>query len=210
MLMNREEAVRELKAVVALLQDDVAKVVEYGKANPTPYAHRMFIRAEFALVEGLLHQMRQVTFASLAETDLLRPEEVTLLRQVRYTLDKKGHITETEQFENFLPNMLFTLRMYAKNHGTEFEPNTGEVGWEAMHRAVRIRNSVTHPKSAACLDLSEQDMEVVFLASRWWERTVLNLFQACNEADSFWRGRLETGKEKPGAHEPPTHWPPEP
>lgn len=197
MLMNRAEAVGELKAIVALLQDDVTRVVEYGKANPTPYAHRMFIRAEFALLEGLLYQMRQVTLASLAETDLLRPEEVTLLSEVRYSLDKKGQITEKEQFENFLPNMLFTLRMYAKNHGAEFEPNTGEVGWEAMQKAIRIRNSVTHPKSAACLDLSEQDMESVFLASRWWERTVLNLLQACNEADSFWRARLETGKEKP-------------
>ncbi|SIQ13255.1 hypothetical protein [Aquipseudomonas alcaligenes] len=153
--MNRAEAVSELKAVVALLQDDVAKIVEYGKANPTPYAHRMFIRAEFALLEGLLYQMRQVTFASLAETDLLSPAEVTLLSEVRYSLDKKGQIIEKEQFENFLSNMLFTLRMYAKNHGAEFEPNTDEAGWEAMHRAVRIRNRVTHPKSAACLDLSE-------------------------------------------------------
>jgi len=194
--MNRAEAVSELKAVVALLQDDVAKIVEYGKANPTPYAHRMFIRAEFAFLEGLLYQMRQVTLASLAETDLLRPEEVTLLSEVRYSLDKKGQITEKEQFENFLPNMLFTLRMYAKNHGAEFEPNTGETGWEAMQRAVHIRNSVTHPKSAACLDLSEQDMESVFLASHWWERSVLNLFEACKEADDFWRARLETGEEK--------------
>lgn len=195
--MNRAKAVNELKAVFKLLQDDVTRVVEYGEVNSTPYAHRMFIRAEFALLEGLLYQMRRVTLASLAETDLLRPEEVTLLSEVRFSLDEKGRIKEKEQFENFLPSMLFTLRMYAKNHGAKFEATTGEAGWDAMQKAVRIRHRVTHPKSVACLDLSEQDMAVVFLASHWWERTVLNLFQACSEADSSRPARLETGAGKP-------------
>jgi hypothetical protein len=188
--MNRTEAVDQLKQVYTILNGDVNAAVEYGNTKPSPFAERMLVRAHFALVDGLSYQLRQVTLASLESTHALTNGEVALLSEQRYSLDNKGFPSPKEAYEAFLPNLLFCIRMYAKNHGAEFEADTGVHGWEAMKQAIRIRDRLTHPKSEACLTLSDKDTGYFIAASEWWNKTLLDLFQACAEADARWLAEL--------------------
>ena len=183
--MNRAVTVEQLHAVYRILSADMDAVVAYGKANSTAFAHRTLVRTFFSLVEGLAFQLRQVTLATLEPyVGRLSVAEIALLREERYTLNSKGQTEAMENFQRALPNMLFTLRTYVRNHGASFAPDVSHRGWQAMQRAVAIRNRITHPKSVEDLSLSDEDQQLLVDASLWWKRTLMDMFDACDLADA--------------------------
>ena len=188
--MKRAEAVAELQGLWAVLSADQDAAVAYGKGNNTPYAQRALIRANFALMEGLSYQLRSVTLASLQTTERLSKNERMLLREERHTINEKGEPQVKESFLRFPESLLFSMRMYVCNHGATFEPDIKHSGWQAMRRAAKVRNLVTHPKSAASLALSNQDLASIQEAAAWWKATMLGMFAACSEADSYWQEQL--------------------
>ena len=189
--MTRFEAVNQLKDVYRILSGDLDEIVAYGKANPSAFAHRTLIRTHFALIEGLAFQMRQVTLASLEGRGLLIPPEVALLKEERYYLNKKGEPESNDNFQKALPNLLFSIRCYVKNHGAAFTPDLESPGWEAMKQLVQIRNQITHPKSTADLHLTDRQLQYVVDGAAWWKSTMLAMFTACDEADQYWKSKLE-------------------
>lgn len=192
--MNRAKAVAELQTLWAVLSADRDAAVAYGKHNNTPYAQRALIRANFALMEGLSYQFRSVTLASLQSTEFLSDSERTLLREERHTINEKGEPQIKESFLRFPESLLFSVRTYVRNHGAAFEPDIKHPGWQAMRRAAKVRNLVTHPKSVASLDLSDQDLASIQEAAAWWKATMLSMFAACSEADSYWQEQLSNAK----------------
>ncbi len=191
--MNRAEAVNELKRVFKVLGSDLEDALALGRENPNQFAHRTLFRTYFAYVEGLAFQLRQVSLASLQNTPLLTEGDLALLREQRYQLNHRGQPEERENFQQVLPNLLFSIHCYVKNHGATFQPDIGHHGWECMKNSVAIRDRLTHPKSAEGLEVTEKDVQAFVEGAAWWERTLLDMFTACGEADDFFRklGRLE-------------------
>jgi len=163
----------------------------YGKTDPSPFAHRTLFRSYFALVEGLCYQFRKIALAC-GEYDnrLLTPEEITLLREQKYSLNKKGIPEPTVEYHRLLPSMLFSMRCYAKVHGASFEPDTSVQGWNSMQAFVQIRNGLEHPKSVADLELNDEQLRSAVEAATWWKATVLRLFEVCRESDEYWKAKL--------------------
>jgi hypothetical protein len=188
--MTRFEAVNELKALWKVLDADLAEAVTYGQSNNSPYAQRALVRAHFALIEGLSFALRQVTLASLRGTERLSEDEVILLREERPSIDEQGRPKAIQQFLKFPDSLLFSIRSYVKNHGTTYEPDRTGSGWQALHSAVKARDRVTHPKSAASLALSDADLRTFVEAAAWWKKTMLEMFGACDEADEYWKKTL--------------------
>jgi hypothetical protein len=188
--MNRPESVDQLKAVWAILSEDLDAAIAYSNSVDSPYAQRALVRAFFALVEGFSYQLRQVTIASSGGTPLLTTTEIELLRERRLVLADNGNSKETDSFLPFRQGLLFSVRTYVKNHGAEFEPETNDQGWQAMLETINLRHRVTHPKTPTSLTLSGHDLDQLFRASDWWQSTLLAMFRACREADEFWQEQL--------------------
>lgn len=187
LLMNRAAAVNELKRVFAVLLNDLEEALALGRREPSQFAHRTLFRTYFAYVEGLAFQLRQVSLASLQNTSLLTEGELALLREERHQLNSRGQPVSRENFQRVLPNLLFSIHCYVKNHGATYQPDTSQHGWEMMKKAVAVRDRLTHPKSAEGLDVTEEDTQVFAEGAAWWKRTLLEMFAACGEADELFR-----------------------
>lgn len=198
--MNREDAVNQLKKMYKILSEDLDEIVSYGKGNNNSFAHRTLVRTSFALIEGVSYQLRLVTLASLGQYEgrltpdegRLTPGEICILKEEKYTLDKKGNPEAKECFQNTLPTLLFSMICYVKNHGGTFVPDTGNHGWDSMKKLVGIRNNLMHPKSIADLTLSDEQLEHVRTALIWWEENLRALFKTCDKADTHWNSKLNT------------------
>jgi len=173
-----------MRAIWTILNEGLDLAVQYGKTANTPYAQRSLARTLFAAVEGLSFQLRRITLASIGNTDLLTEAEKHLLREERHYLDDKGRPKTSEAFLPFPQSLLFTIATYVKNHGAEFRPELSSAGWTSFKRAIEVRNSVTHPKSASSLVLSDADLSAIAEASRWWQNTMVAMFEACEQADA--------------------------
>jgi hypothetical protein len=188
--MHRNEAVDQLKSVWTVLSADLDCAVAYGQEDNSPYAQRALVRTFFAAVEGLSFQLRQVTIASLEGTDFLSTAELTLLREERFTLDRKGRPKISTAYLPFPESLLFSLSTYAKIHGASFEVDRVDSGWQAFLVAAELRDRVTHPKDASSLTPSNAQLQALMDASRWWQATLLSLFRVCGEADAYWFKKL--------------------
>ena len=189
--MTRAESVNEMKRVFATLVDDLDCALQIGKTDPSQFAHRTLFRTYFAYVEGISFQLRQITLASLEGTELLTDSELAVLREERFQLNAKGIPEAKENHQQVLPNLLFSIRCYVKNHGAKYQPDTGHHGWESMGKAVAVRDRLTHPKSGSGLEVAEDDAQVLVEAAVWWRRTLLEMLAACGEADEFFRNQLK-------------------
>lgn len=187
--IDRAAAVAQLKDVYRILSDDMELAVAHNMAHPSPFSHRTVVSAFYSLVEGLAFQLRQVTVASLEpHPGHLTTAELVLLREERYSLNDKGETEVSDRSEPVPKKLLFTLKCYGKCHGTLFKPRTDQHGWNALKRAVRIRNRVTHPKSASDLTVGTEDQQILADAYLWWKETISDMFHACDKADAEWQG----------------------
>ena len=184
-------ATAELKKVFGILAADVEEARRYGQSNPSAFAHRTLFRTYFALIEGLSFQFRRVALACAeAKPGLLTPEEMSLLKEEKYKLNDKGEPEASPEFQRLLPNVLFSMRCYAKVHGATFQPDTRKHGYGAMREFITLRNGLEHPKSAADLAQTDQQIRQAVEAAKWWKANVLRLLDTCREADDYWREQL--------------------
>jgi len=188
--VNRSEAVADLQSTWRILAADHAAAATAENVENSQYAKRALVRAFFAQVEGLSYQLRQVTIASLRDTGLLSTAEVQLLREVRELIDDKGNVREVTSYLPFPDSVLFTMKMYVKNHGATFDIDKSHSGWSAFKQATQTRHRVTHPKSAASLEVVDSDIRCLEEASSWWHEQLLLMFAACHEADANWSEKL--------------------
>ncbi len=191
--MNRSDAVNELKDTWRTLAADLDAASRAENADGSQYAKRALVRAFFAQVEGLTYQLRQVTLASLQNTNLLSAAEVLLLREVRQSIDDKGNVRELTSYLPFPDSILFSMKIYVKNHGAVFDIDKSHPGWSAFKRATQVRHNVTHPKNAASLEVADVDIRTLEVASSWWQEQLLAMFAACHEADAYWNSKLSKG-----------------
>ena len=142
-------------------------------------------------IEGLSYQMRQVALAcGMAHPTILTHEEVGLLREQQYKLNDKGKPDSSPAYQRMLPNLLFSMRCYAKAHGGTFEPDTSVHGYGSMKKLIEIRNGLEHPKSAEGLNFDDDQLEHAMHAASWWKENMLKLFAVCQEADEYWKTQL--------------------
>ena len=193
--MNRAQAVDELKCVYKVLSADLENALQLKREKPTQFAYRNLFRTYFAYVEGFAFQLRQVTQASLAETNFLTDAELALLREERAQLNNKGEPERKGNYQPFLPNLLFSVRCYVKNHGAKYQPDISHNGWESMKKSVAVRDRLTHPKSASGLEVKEEDLECFSAGSEWWEKTLHEMFAACDQADKLINQKLKAERK---------------
>jgi hypothetical protein len=181
--MNRAESVDELKRVYAVLNADLKMAQQATLKNPSEFNKRTLVRTCAALVEGLSYQLRQVTLASLKDTNLLSEGELAILQQTKHQLSVQGQVREKDNFQSTLPMLLFTLRVYAKNHGASFSPNTFDNGWSCLRKAFTLRDRLMHPKSFEDLHVSDEAGADFTAGIQWWDSAVESLLAACEAAD---------------------------
>jgi len=188
--MKRPAAVAELKGVYSELKDDFTQAKAAVLSNPSAFHKRNLVRTTFALIDGFAFQLRQVTLATLDNTKLLTDGDLAILREERYQLSSKGLPEVKENYQKTLPMILFSLRVYAKNHGSDFVPDTSLNGWNCLKQAVEIRDRVTHPKSLTDLDISDEVGKVFAEGVRWWDDMLGQLLASCEEADNKFQAQM--------------------
>jgi hypothetical protein len=190
--MNRADAVRELKLVYTILRADLDAAGRGATENPSAFHKRTLVRTCAALVEGLSYQLRRVTLASLQSTSHLTPGELAILRETTYRLSDKGTVEERDNFQQTLAMLLFSLRVYAKNHGAVFVPDTSDNGWSCLRKAMALRDRLMHPKSVADLTVSDEEGADFAAGIKWWDDAVADLLAACDAADKEFLAKEST------------------
>ncbi len=220
------EAIRDYLDAAKELEADVQHAA--GTLD-SPHDHRprrTYIRAVFALIEAHVWGLKQVALAwfdgrrsineafkifvhlgptIFAPSDPLPPEERLLLSEAFFRLNKKGEPERDKQRHlNFKQNLKFACRMFAKAWGKDFSLEAGGPGWDALFKAVKIRNRITHPKSRSNLEINEEEMRIVQKAYQWFKKSIVDKHTKALE------DALAPLQQRLAAQAPPPEQPPDP
>jgi hypothetical protein len=132
--------------------------------------YRGLARELLTYVEGLLFVMRRlVVYAEERGEIRLTPGEGALMRELDYTFNlSRKRIEEKPRYNRFLENFILAFQHFPQVLGSSFEVDYGAHGWEKMQRLVKMRNSLTHPKSVNDTLLIPEMPNVIRDAAIWF------------------------------------------
>jgi hypothetical protein len=160
---TENEAAEAILALGKAVLAELAQAREELEAKDTPYLRRAYVRAVFAAIAGAVEFMR--LFAR-QHPDNFTPGELALLQETRPDLDQNGNVVERKNKSPADAELLFAYRAWTKTFGAEFALR-GDENWSNFKKGARIRDRITHPKSAADFDLSEEDVLCVEAIAEW-------------------------------------------
>jgi len=170
-----------LKTTFKILVEDVEKAIEEGKKKASPYIRRTYLRAFFALVEGLNYQLKQICLQFCKyNTNLFTFKELSLLHESSYSINDNNSITSHAKFLPILKNLPFTVKCYAKAHNSNFSLLVNKDGWYSFRYAVKIRNRITHPKNPDNLTITDDDLIKIGEATAWFRDNITALLESCS------------------------------
>jgi hypothetical protein len=170
MTAELQDALLHLHQLDTALGQDVAFAMELrGPSDSRPEPKRTYVRAVFALVEGMTAAYKRLALAEQARgTVTFSPAELALLRGVSYELTDAGDAVERRRHVGFSSRVKLGLKAVARAVGSGVTADFSTDGWDALHRGSRIRNRIMHPCTAADLELSAEDLETVAKGLYWF------------------------------------------
>ena len=155
----------EIEALVDSLSEDVAAAREDRAAHDDQYRRRTLVRTTFAAIEGWSYALKQAALEHATQTpDLFSAAELACLREESYDLSERGEARVGRKILRTVPNTRFALRMFLRCEGVDdshFNDRDSAEFWSAFQRANDVRNRIVHPKQAADLTISDEELELV-------------------------------------------------
>ncbi len=131
------------EAVGELHKDCIQAGINLEK-DDTPLNRRTYVRTFFSAVEATIHFMRQV---ALDKRELFAEEEIE-------KLEEKRRLPLTD-------SVAFVCKMYSRAMDSPFMLERSGKEWAAFLTAIKVRDSITHPKRRATLDISDENLHGV-------------------------------------------------
>jgi hypothetical protein len=155
------------------LYNDMAECEDLLSKADTQFARRVFVRASFAFIEGLIYWLKERVIKWLSDPewgkDFINIDitSIILLQDATYRPNKQGKIEEEPNRIPFLNYCAFVLRTAAKRWGMNPESIFSDNGWKELQDALQIRHRITHPKQPQDLDIKDHEIDSVRESHRW-------------------------------------------
>jgi hypothetical protein len=146
--------------------EDLSKIAHGGSSQ----ASRSYVRAVFALIEGITYAMKQVAASSSAMSS--DAAERALLNEESYALDPSGKPQTRSAYLPLLSNIRFAFAAIVKCYDAQFVVDVSGNGWQSLQRALLVRHRLMHPKAADDLKLEQRELDDVGVAFRWFVANV--------------------------------------
>jgi hypothetical protein len=130
------------------------------------YLIRQYVRAVFAMIEGVSYVMKQA--AKSFNTKIFSAAELAMLSEESYDLNEKGEAYKVKKYQKLKGNIQFAFAMYAKSIGVIYTLNVQEKGWDSLMRSIKVRDRLMHPKKPGDLDVTDTEFKDVVAAHRWF------------------------------------------
>ncbi|MBX3303031.1 MAG: Ppx/GppA family phosphatase [Nitrospira sp.] len=134
---------------------------------------RMFVRACWALIEGEVFCLKQFTLrACELGGKSLSFSEHKLLSEVLMLWCDNGRVKREDVRESAHENLKQTLKIATAKFELGWTPDFGNQSWEMLRRSLDLRHRVTHPKTAAELTISDDELDDHRKGVAWFLETV--------------------------------------
>lgn len=178
-----EVAAQDRHAVHDLLSAWTNDKKKFAPSHPDYFAFlvRSLTRTFFAEVEAMSSAFAAslLEFHDLGVVDLSVGERV-VLEDKSYSLSG-GKVRERQAFNPFLENFRFRYSRFLEAYGVDLGLAVGDHRWASFQEALRIRHSITHPKTVSDFRVSRDTVQHFGDAVSWFSDQATALFDSCGD-----------------------------
>jgi hypothetical protein len=153
----------------SVLLGDIVAILEKESTNG-PRERRSLIRATFAAVEGSLSELCD-DLLTIASSGLTEAQSMAL-RQESIRVEENGSIRTINVWQPLKTRVRLVIEIVKRLH-PEYAINFGDRGWQQLLQGLDTRDRVTHPKSLADLDVSDEDCNTALDGMGWFLQHVI-------------------------------------
>lgn len=147
----------------------------------TSLERRLVVRSTFAAIDAVAYRLKQVALEP-KRVGQLTPGERALCIEESYELKEEGEVWVRPARLRFLPNLRFAFAVASKAENLSFALDVSTAGWQALRSGAKVRDRLMHPKTVADLTVSNEEIESVIQAFRWFEEQMVAWFEASTRA----------------------------
>ena len=142
-----------------VLSNDVREIWKILDKDDSQTMRRAFIRALFAAIEGALYRVKiDLIYAHDKEYINLLPEELVLLSEKIYHIDKNGNAKSIDKFSPTKNTFLFIYNTLFRYTHNSYRIDKKDKYWSFFITILKARNRLMHPKTID--DLNVTDIEL--------------------------------------------------
>lgn len=144
---------------------------------------RLYVRTAVTLMETLTTEIKYhfVTDASAGYISL-SADEILLLNNKRPELKSNGEIHTRNNQAPLDYELKFIIKLANRVYGKHItEVDIGDAGFEAIKKAVEIRNLITHPKTADKLNIGFNECSMCDKALVWFYQVHIDLLKTSSD-----------------------------
>ena len=176
------DSIPNLNQILDILEADLTSLAPLGDPDSTSpevfRRRRSYVRDSFVLFEAVLFQLKRLSLEQAGTSSQFSPAEAALLHERRYSLASNGEPIDAPAHLRLTANIRFAGAMFAKAHGATFAGAYSDPGWASLKQAQRVRDRLTHPKSANDLLVSIEECALVRDAHTWFRSWLDALFDS--------------------------------
>ncbi len=169
------------------LVQDIILAEDRIEASHSPTACRDFVRAAFALHEGMLDWFRGIVSQWLVgrmyRYNELRIAPLYMLGRLAHRITKQGKLEKEAARRPFLNEFAFVIRTGANCWHLNPSRFFSDTGWERTQNALKVRHRITHPKRNHDLYINTDELEDVRDSMRWLFWTIEVIVKHADDAD---------------------------
>lgn len=98
-----------------------------------------------------------------------------MLSELTYTIGENGRIIEKPAKIAARTNMIFAFSAISRAEKIENPLDTSVSGWDELSKATKIRDRLTHPKSAEMLEVTDAELQSVVTAYNFYLTSMMEV-----------------------------------
>jgi hypothetical protein len=169
----------DFMGMLSILALDQLETYERMQSDPFHQpARRTWIRTFCSQIEAFAFGTKQM-LAAFGEFPWIKltPHDVLLLREESYEITGSGDVkVRGERFVRIDTNLKFIAKIAARALEFKYELDVKSEGWAALLATFGIRNRLVHPKAAADLIVTDDEVKTVMSAQNWFQRVHMELW----------------------------------
>lgn len=173
------------ESFLRILMHDVLAADEQLASNKGQTAHRNFIRALFAAIEGAVWVYRQHTLSIAKSMEEFSPEMALAFSELSYSVSETGKVVSQPKYVSLTAMIRLTTRL-AHTLSDEVEVDFSQAGWSCLQQTMKVRNRVTHPKEITELTIEQSDIDTAWKALLWLMRLVVTTMDATTKSQAVY------------------------
>lgn len=163
-ILDSTDLREELFSVIQ--EDSQLSLNDLGKDWNNQYLRRTAVRANLAMIEGLVNCLNQFMYESYKQGLIkLIDSEIEIITEQKTT--KNGYVKPV--FLPFCEKIHKSLSLFAeKMAGVNVIIDKSSQEWKLLEAANTIRNQITHPKNILDFQVSDSQVSIIINAPTWF------------------------------------------